>query len=200
MAGDFGELVLVLGDLHIPHRKSELPEQFKLLLVPNKMQHILCTGNLCSKPVEDYLRRLASSVHITRGDMDAASGLAQLPEQKVIKIGEFRIGLCHGHQVVPWGDPEALANLQRKLDVDILITGHTHKNDVYEYEGKYIINPGSITGAYSAQTTKVVPSFVLMAVKGSKVVTYVYELRDGEVHVSKSEFVKKLKLGKLQSS
>merc|ERR1719473_2401472 len=130
--------------------------------------------------------------------MDAASGLNQLPEQKVIKIGEFRVGLCHGHQVVPWGDPEALANLQRKLDVDILITGHTHKNDVYEYEGKYIINPGSITGAYSSQSTKIVPSFVLMSVKGMKVVTYVYELRDGEVHVSKSEFNKKSKAKKAE--
>ena len=25
----FGELVLVLGDLHIPHRASSIPEQFK---------------------------------------------------------------------------------------------------------------------------------------------------------------------------
>lgn len=37
----------------------------------------------------------------------------------------------------------------------------------------------------------VIPSFVLMAVKGSKVVTYVYELRGSEVNVSKSEFIKK---------
>lgn len=28
MAG-FGELVLVLGDLHIPQRRNEIPEQFK---------------------------------------------------------------------------------------------------------------------------------------------------------------------------
>jgi vacuolar protein sorting-associated protein 29 len=73
-------------------------------------------------------------------------------------------------QIVPWGDPESLANLQRQMDVDILITGHTHKNEVrrlrldyesrsalsqqvYEYERKYIINPGSLTGAYSAHTT-----------------------------------------------
>jgi predicted phosphodiesterase len=79
------------------------------------------------------------------------AGLQNLPEQKVIKIGEFTIGLAHGHQVrwrcsacfepahaavgcvlqiVPWGDPESLANLQRQMDVDILITGHTHKNEV----------------------------------------------------------------------
>lgn len=91
---------------------------------------------------------------------------------------------------MPWGDPESLAALQRQLDVDILITGHTHKTEVYEYEKRYIINPGSATGAYSAITSNVVPSFVLMAIKGHKVVTYVYELKDGEVHVSKSEFVK----------
>ena len=36
----------------------------------------------------------------------------------------------------------------------------------------------------------VIPSFVLMAIKGNKVVTYVYELKDGEVSVSKSEFTK----------
>ena len=31
------------------------------------------------------------------------------PEQKVVNVGQFRIGVCHGHQVVPWGDPESLA-------------------------------------------------------------------------------------------
>lgn len=113
-----------------------------------------------------------------------------MPDQKVLQIGEFTIGLTHGHLSMPWGDPEALASLQRQLDVDILITGHTHKTEVYELEKKYIINPGSATGAFSASTPNVVPSFVLMAIKGHKVVTYVYELRDGEVNVSKSEFTK----------
>merc|ERR1719445_2333057 len=122
--------------------------------------------------MDDYLRTLANSVHIVRGDLDSATGLSDLPETKCVKIGEFSIGICHGHQVVPWGDPESLANLQRKMDVDILITGHTHKNEVYEYEKKYIINPGSVTGAYSAHATNVIPSFVLMAIKGNKVVTY----------------------------
>lgn len=113
---DFGELVLVLGDLHIPHRKEDIPQLFKDLLVtlsifahmlsfvfshfslhqvPGKMQHILCTGNecrgsvfdvyfgfastttgnVCSKSMDDYLRTLANSVHVVRGDMDNASGL-----------------------------------------------------------------------------------------------------------------------------
>lgn len=68
----------------------------------------------------------------------------------MVTIGQFNIGLCHGHQIVPWGDQESLALLQRELEVDILITGHTHKFNAFEKEGKFFINPGSATGAYSA--------------------------------------------------
>ena len=62
--------MLVLGDLHIPHRSSSLPAKFKKLLVPGKIQHILCTGNLCTKDSFDYLKTLASDVHVVRGDFD----------------------------------------------------------------------------------------------------------------------------------
>jgi vacuolar protein sorting-associated protein 29 len=54
------------------------------------MQHVLCTGNVCSKSTEEYLRTLANSVHIVRGDMDVQTGLSDLPEQKVLQIGEVR--------------------------------------------------------------------------------------------------------------
>jgi len=189
--GDFGELVLLIGDLHIPHRKSEVPDAFKTLLTPGKVQHVLCTGNLSSKGVEDYLRSLANNVHFAKGDLDVAGGVNFLTETKVIKIGEFSIGMVHGHQIIPWGDIETLGNLQRKLDVDILITGHTHKSEVFDNEGKLIINPGSATGAHSAHTTNVIPSFIILGIKGPKVTLYLYEIRDGDVVVAKSEFSKK---------
>jgi hypothetical protein len=35
---DFGELALVVGDFHIPHRAVKIPEKFQRMLVPNKMQ------------------------------------------------------------------------------------------------------------------------------------------------------------------
>ena len=88
---------------------------------------------------------LAPNVHVVRGDFDDDTSF---PDNKVIQIGQFKIGLIHGHQIVPWGDAHSLAMIQRQLDVDILITGNTHRNEVNEYEGKWFINPGSITGAY----------------------------------------------------
>jgi vacuolar protein sorting-associated protein 29 len=63
-------LVLVIGDLHIPHRTHDLPSKFKKLLVPGKIQQILCTGNVCDRETYDYLRTVAADVHVVRGDYD----------------------------------------------------------------------------------------------------------------------------------
>ncbi|NWH62707.1 VPS29 protein, partial [Geococcyx californianus] len=112
------------------------------------------------------------------------------PEQKVVTVEQFRIGLIHGHQVIPWGDVASLALLQRQLDVDILISGHTHRFEAFEHETKFYINPGSATGAYSALETNIIPSFVLMDIQASTVVTYVYRLIEDDVKVERIEFKK----------
>eukprot|EP00606_Chrysophyceae_sp_TOSAG23-5_P000543 GSChrysophyteH2.ASY1.ANO1.766.1 assembled CDS len=187
MSLDFGELALVVGDFHIPNRSASIPEKFQRMLVPNKMKHVIVTGNVGNSEQVAELKKLAPNFYHVRGDFDDD---ASLPETKVISVGQFKIGIVHGHQVVPWGDAGALAMLQRQLDVDILISGHTHKHEVNHFDGKMFLNPGSITGAYSSLTQDVIPSFILLAVTGNKVVTYVYSLVNGETAVQQSEFTK----------
>ena len=69
----------------------------------NKLSNIFFSGNLCTKDSFDYLKTLANDVHVVRGDFDEN---ASWPEQKVVTVGQFKIGLCHGHQLVPWGDAD----------------------------------------------------------------------------------------------
>ena len=64
--------------------------------------------------VQDYLKTICSDLHVVRGEFDEGN----YPETKVLTIGEFRFGVCHGHQVVPWGDLDSLAMLSRQMDVD----------------------------------------------------------------------------------
>jgi len=173
------------------------------MLVPNKMQHVICTGNIGSKDQYSELRSLAPNIHVVSADSEYNTNnnntpttnddesSAMFPETKVVQVGVFRVGVIHGHQVVPWGDHMSLAMVRRKLNVDVLISGHTHKNEVVEHEGFYHINPGSITGAFTGTGESATPSFVLFTVQGAKVVCYVYELIDGEVDVSKTEFSKR---------
>lgn len=226
---NFGELVLLLGDLNLPHRinnnkSAEIPDKFQRMLLPNntQIQHVLCTGNLGINPkrvYEEFLRPLCSNinVHVVSGDFDPVFtsynsskdkdddliSNCNFPESKVLQIGLFRIGLIHGHQVVPWGDHASLAMIRRKLDVDVLVYGSGssvvdwkkdgHGYEVCEYEGFYHIHPGSMTGTTGSSLP---PSFILLSVQGNKVVAYCYELKkskDGgedQVDVSKSEFTK----------
>jgi vacuolar protein sorting-associated protein 29 len=60
-----------------------------------------------------------------------------------------------------------------------------------QYDGKYFINPGSATGAYSSTNSSPRPSFILIAVQGDEVVAFIYELVNEEINVQRIEFTKK---------
>lgn len=215
MANSFGELVLLTGDFHIPTRALSIPQKFQKMLLPNKMQHVLCTGNL-GTDYEDMIRGLAPNVHIL-GNSDSE-------EYKIIQVGEFKIGLISASgYAINCGvgclyddidedatskrnkdDMDALSIIRRRLNVDILVYGSSsHRVNLTEYEGYHYINPGSMTGAFPTYMTptdivseekenlaKQGPSFILLAMQGSKVVCYVYQLINDEVSVSKTEFSK----------
>jgi len=183
------ELVLVVSDMNVPYKINDIPDQFKSLLIPNKVQHVLSLGNNGSKESYDWLKGLSNNFHAVKGEFDENQNF---PETKVITIGGFKIGMIHGHQVVPWGDLEALSSIQRQLGCDILLSGHTHNNSVNVFNGKYFINPGSISGAFSPLNPDPIPSFILMVIQGDFTILYLYELQDKtkKFEVSKMEFTK----------
>ncbi|KAG8919354.1 Vacuolar protein sorting-associated protein 29 [Tulasnella sp. 419] len=181
-------LVLIIGDLHIPYRTHDLPAKFKKLLVPGKIQQIICTGNVCDRETLEYLRTVAADINVVKGDYDENP---TFPFSQVIQHPSIKIGAIHGHQCVPSGDLESLNSIARQMDVDVLVSGHTHKFEAAEYQGRFFLNPGSATGAWSgSSTTDSTPSFALMDIQGPVVVTYVYSLIEGEVRVEKVEYRK----------
>ena len=82
-----------------------------------------CTLTCLLQEIYDYLKTVCSDVHITKGDFDEnpkypdeeVYTLAQLGWQRIcllehccsatlsllqiLEIGDFKVGLCHGHQV-----------------------------------------------------------------------------------------------------
>lgn len=183
------ELVLVVGDMFVPSRAPDIPEQFKSILIPNKLQHVLSLGNIGSVESYDWLKSLSNDFHCVKGDYDDTD----YPEKKVVQIGEFKIGMIHGHQVLPWGNLDDLTSIQRELDCDILLSGHTHCFDLKNKDGKFYLNPGSISGAFSSLNPSPSPSFILMVLLGEEATIYVYALNEGKkgkFEVSKLEFTK----------
>ena len=182
------ELVLVVGDMFVPQRAPDIDPQFKQILIPNKLQHVLSLGNIGSRESYDWLRSLSNDPHGVKGDYDEGD----MPEKKLVTIGEFKIGMIHGHQVLPWGDTDSLSCIARQLDCDIFISGNTHQIGVKVLDNKLYINPGSISGAFSDIVADPSPSFILMVLTGTEAIVYLYVLNDRtqKFDVSKVEFRK----------
>ena len=120
-----GTLVLLLGDFHIPHRAAEVPAKYREMITPNKVNAVLCTGNMGCREVHDWVKTLSGNVHFVKGDFDDEAS-KDMPEDKVVEIAGLKMGLIHGHQIIPWGDEEALGNKATAMGVDVLVSGHTH--------------------------------------------------------------------------
>lgn len=140
--------------------------QFKKLLTPGKIGQILCLGNLTDRDTFEFLRQIAPDLQLVKGDFDVDS--PNLPLSKVVTHGSLRIGFTHGHTIIPPGDADSLLIAARQMDVDVLLWGGTHKFEAYELEGRFFINPGSATGAFTTAgglgEEEQTPSFCLMDV------------------------------------
>ncbi|KAK6202376.1 Metallo-dependent phosphatase-like protein [Scheffersomyces amazonensis] len=162
-------LTLAIGDLYIPERSVDLPVKFRKLLSPNpnsipsnnKIAEVVCLGNIInSNDTLKFLYNLSPSFNLVKGEFDDSHILSQqlhsishketpIPLYNVIVHDNLRIGFTNGYQIVPKNDPLALSNVAREIDVDILIWGGTHKVEAYTLDGKFFVNPGSATGAYT---------------------------------------------------
>lgn len=133
-------LIGVLSDTHIPERADKIPET--VIETFKDVEMILHAGDLVSMDVFDELENLAPTICV-EGNMDRVYGL-KLPKHEVIKIDGYKIGLSHG-EVYPRGDTQQLEYIGMEMDVDVLITGHTHIPFIKELENMLLLNPGSPT-------------------------------------------------------
>ncbi|MHA1726276.1 MAG: YfcE family phosphodiesterase [Promethearchaeota archaeon] len=177
--------ILVIGDSHIPRRASEVPpEIYEKLTELGKYDYTFFTGDLIQAP--KFLRFLKEKTnqHVFRvlGNMDYYNGITDLPifQELEIPISEgdnLRIGLTHGAQINPRGDIGQIDALARKKRFDIIIVGHTHKEEIcIMLSGRLMLNPGSVTGAWSFLATGT-PSFIIMEIEPEKNVINTYLIR-----------------------
>ena len=202
-------LILITGDLHVPHRVSEIPEEIKNVLSQkkSKFEYIITTGCSCDVESIIWLKSLLKAPNSAKNFIEAKSSdslehnsnltlsksnLSSLNEIESVKIGQFLISVTNGHQIIPWGDIESLSSIQKLTGCDILISGYTHKPSIFNFDGKYFINPGSLTGAYSPLHNDPYPSFIILLISGDLGVAYLYELNTStkNLEISKMEINK----------
>ena len=131
-------LIGLISDTHIPDRARILPQ--KVLEAFNDVELILHAGDLTSPKVIDELEEIAP-VMAVQGNMDRANGI-ELPKAKIIEVAGLKIGIIHG-EVYPRADSDQLLYLAKELNVDILVSGHSHQPKIEQTDGVLLLNPGS---------------------------------------------------------
>lgn len=133
-------LIGLISDTHIPDRMRELPE--KVFEAFKDVEMILHAGDVTSQEIIEKLEEIAPVTAI-QGNTDRIVGL-NLPKTAVVEAEELKIGVIHG-EVYPRADTQQLHYLAKQLDVDILVSGHSHQPKVEKVEDVLLINPGSPT-------------------------------------------------------
>ena len=128
----------LISDTHIPDRARIVPQ--KVIDAFSDVDLILHAGDLTSPGVIEELEELAP-VMAVQGNMDRVSGI-DLPKAKVIDVEGLKLGVIHG-EVYPRADSDQLLYLAKELDVDILVSGHSHQPKIEQKEGILLLNPGS---------------------------------------------------------
>jgi putative phosphoesterase len=167
--------ILAIGDSHVPQRAKDVPKQIfsRLEHITNyeKFDYVFFTGDVINAPdFMTFLRSLAKEFffHVI-GNMDYYGGFQDAPVYQDLAISletndKLIIGLTHGHQISPRGDHSQLETLALQRKYNILISGHTHKEEVVLTKNHILLlNPGSVTGAWSFIASQN-PSFIVIQI------------------------------------
>ncbi len=126
----------VLSDTHI----SGFDENLMRVIDDNfsDTDLIFHAGDLVDLHVLDMFGE--KEVRAVCGNMDNARARRELPEQLIMDVGGFKIGLIHG-----WGAPDGMEKklLNQLGRLDCIVFGHTHYPVNQKIGGVYFFNPGS---------------------------------------------------------
>lgn len=168
--------ILCIGDSHIPNRAKNLPEQIQNHLINLTKEELfdftLFTGDIIKDPelLEFLNLKTKRDMFIVLGNMDYYYGNHESPVYHELEVpfednDKIIIGLTHGSQIRPRGDHTQLENHAIKKNNNILVSGHTHKEEIFlTKRGILLINPGSVTGAWSFVGSGI-PSFIELYIK-----------------------------------
>ncbi len=187
------ELLLIMGDVHIPSRIDSIPEEVKEILNANKgkFTRVICTGDFGTIETYEYFKSLLPkskewNFNCVKNDFQETK--LSFPDTLTVKSNDYKIGIINGYQIVPWGDLTALSALCKQMECDIIISGFTHLRGVFHFEGKWFINPGTITGAFSPLTNNPPPSFMVLFTLPEFATLYLYEYNFSSKQFDVSKF------------
>jgi len=123
---------------------------------------VLHAGDFVSVEFLDELQALGPPVEGVCGNMDEPALKEALPKERVVEVGEVRVGLVH--DAGPRAGREARL-AARFGDCDAAVYGHTHVPQVEKFQHLWVLNPGSPTD----RRRQPVHTMLVLRIRGSRI-------------------------------
>ncbi|MBC7264837.1 MAG: metallophosphoesterase family protein [Chloroflexi bacterium] len=148
--------VALISDTHVPAIYPTLPPELVDRL--RGVDLILHAGDLTCLAVLESLQAIAPTVAVY-GNMDEPQVRRQLPRKQLLSLEGRQIGLIHGHRTPRVEraylrpdlgyDSPGMEKLYQYLanefpEASLIVFGHTHLAIAKQWEGRLLVNPGSI--------------------------------------------------------
>jgi putative phosphoesterase len=174
--------IALISDTHVPDQIRQLPSRLVERLRDADL--ILHAGDLVCLEVLKSLQGIARTIAV-HGNMDEPVVRRHLPRRRLLTLAGKRVGLIHGNQ--PPGlerqylrpeynyDSEPVAALYEYLlrefpEAEIILFGHVHVPIAKHWEGRLLVNPGSIAPYHGRS------SFAILKLEDSEAAVDVIDL------------------------
>jgi len=184
--GDYMVTMLIIGDTHIPDRADHIPDKLLDIIENGKPWDIaVFTGDFTGLDVIEWFKKLGRETIYVAGNMD----YIKRPLTQVFKVEDLAFGLHHGHGIEPRGDTRGLSHIASRLNVNILITGHTHSPFIKHgvTDNILLVNPGSLTGVWGGGGGSMKPSMMILDMIEPSLLFNLYEVTEGRLSILKKK-------------
>jgi putative phosphoesterase len=169
-------MIAVVSDSHVPTRAEKIPEPIRKKMKDADL--IVHAGDFAEKPVYNGIDEYGELIAV-KGNCD----FFELPNSETFEREGTNFGVYHGTGIKPRGDHETLQKIAvEDLDVEVLITGHTHHEEITELEKCMILNPGSCTGVDGASSSDSNPTMIEIDQGKARILELDEELKTVEEH------------------
>lgn len=160
----------IIGDTHIPTASPLLPARIRDVF--QGLDIILHVGDVCELYVLQEFQETYTLTFAVHGEDDSPAVQEYLDETRVVRFGERRVAMIHGHQweeqqkargslwrILGGRKPDPAAFSQFLLEqfaadeVHAIIYGHTHQPYVKMHGGVLLFNPGAALPGPGRQPT-----------------------------------------------
>lgn len=165
-------MIAVISDSHIPSRAEELPKEVIESL--KRSQINIHAGDFDEKEVYNGIDEYGN-LKAVKGNCD----FFDLPNSEKFEYKGVKFGVYHGTGIAPRGDHDTLEKIALEdLEVDILITGHTHEEEITDLGDCLIINPGSCTGVGGGTSRESEPTYVTIEFDENQLLIELFKVGD----------------------